>query len=444
MRKHPILTALLVLAVARFFIATVTPVFDTSEARYAAISANMARTGDFLVPRFTYDDVYQSFDGKPPLLFQTAGAACKVLGCREIAVRLPSLLATLALLGLLWYTVKTLSDRRRALLAVGICSTSVAVYALSGFCMTDALLIPCIAGAYLSYALLLRTGQRNWSLGIFLSLAFGMLVKGPVAVALFVGPLVIDACVNHHWRRILSFRWFSGTLIFLGIAAPWFILMERQTPGFLRYFFINENLLRFLVKDYGDKYGAGREFFRGMALVWALVVTLPWTPALLFGDRTKRDVFFWGIVGITGFWCLTSRIPLTYVMPIVLRPRPSRRGRNRLPLAPSRRTDRPQRLPPLHGIGDENAHPPRPATPRLRHAVRREDLPARPRPADFRAAVPHALALRCRTAETHPVPASAVFRRRGPALVLARCRGIEARPPRFLPADLRPRPHRLF
>ena len=93
--------------------------------------------------------------------------------------------------------------------------------------------------------------------------------------------------------------------------------MERQTPGFLRYFFINENLLRFLVKDYGDKYGAGREFFRGMALVWALVVTLPWTPALLFGDRTKRDVFFWGIVGITGFWCLTSRIPLTYVMPIV-------------------------------------------------------------------------------------------------------------------------------
>ena len=317
MRKHPILIALLVLVVARFFIATVTPVFDTSEARYAAISANMARTGDFLVPRFTYDDVYQSFDGKPPLLFQTAGVACRALGCREIAVRLPGLLATLALLGLLWHTVKTLADRRRALLAVGICSTSVAVYALSGFCMTDALLMPCIAIAYLFYALLLKTEQRNWSLGIFLSLALGMLVKGPVAVALFAGPLVIDACVNHHWHRILSFRWFAGTLIFLGIAAPWFILMERQTPGFLKYFFINENLLRFLVRNYGDKYGAGREFFRGMALVWAIVVTLPWTPALIFGDRAKRDVFFWGVVGITGFWCLTSRIPLTYVMPIV-------------------------------------------------------------------------------------------------------------------------------
>lgn len=317
MTTRHILFVLLALVAARFFVATVTPVFDTSEARYAAISANMARTNDFLVPRFTYDHVYQSFDGKPPLLFQSAGLACKVLGCREIAVRLPGLLASFGLLAFLWYTVKVLSDRRRAWLAVGICSTSVAYYALSGFCMTDGLLTPAIAGAYFSYALLLKTGNRNWSLGIFLSLALGMLVKGPVAIALFVGPLFIDACLNHRWKTILGFRWAIGTLLFLAIAAPWFILMERQTPGFLKYFFVNENLLRFLVKNYGDKYGAGREFFRGMALIWAVVVTLPWTPALIFGDRTKRDLFFWGVVGIVGFWCLTSRIPLTYVIPIV-------------------------------------------------------------------------------------------------------------------------------
>ena len=317
MKKQHLILTLIVLVVVRFFIALTTPVFDTSEARYAAISANMARTNNFLVPCFTYDDVYQSFDGKPPLLFQTAGIACKVFGCREIAVRLPGLLATFLMMTFLWYTVKTLSDSRRALLAVGIGSTSVAAYALSGFCMTDALLIPCIAGAYFSYALLLKTEQQKWSLGIFISMALGMLVKGPVAVALFVGPLLIDVWVNRRKHLLNPFHWLVGLVLFLTIAAPWFILMERQTPGFLKYFFVNENLLRFLVKNYGDKYGSGREFFRGMALVWALVVTLPWTPALLFVDRTKRDIFFWGILGITGFWCLTSRIPLTYVMPII-------------------------------------------------------------------------------------------------------------------------------
>ena len=83
MKKQHLFLTLIVLVVVRFFIALTTPVFDTSEARYAAISANMARTNNFLVPCFTYDNVYQSFDGKPPLLFQTAGIACKVFGCRE-------------------------------------------------------------------------------------------------------------------------------------------------------------------------------------------------------------------------------------------------------------------------------------------------------------------------------------------------------------------------
>lgn len=70
--------------------------------------------------------------------------------------------------------------------------------------------------------------------------------------------------------------------------------------------------------------GAGRETFRGMALVWAVVVTLPWTPLLFLRrgglrlrDRAPTTLFSWGIVAITGFWCLTSRVPLAYLLPVV-------------------------------------------------------------------------------------------------------------------------------
>ena len=66
------------------------PVFEPSEARYAAISANMARTGDFLTPKFTYLGTYQPFKGKPPLVFQCGGAFCRLMGVCEFAVRLPS------------------------------------------------------------------------------------------------------------------------------------------------------------------------------------------------------------------------------------------------------------------------------------------------------------------------------------------------------------------
>ena len=81
---------LVALAIVRLAVMVVAPVFDPSEGRYAAICANMAESGDFLVPRFIHNRVFQSFDGKPPLLFQLGGAFCTVLGRREIAVRLPS------------------------------------------------------------------------------------------------------------------------------------------------------------------------------------------------------------------------------------------------------------------------------------------------------------------------------------------------------------------
>ena len=116
----------------------------------------------------------------------------------------------------------------------------------------------------------------------------------------------------------------EGLPVFLLVAAPWFILMQREHQDFLRYFFLNENLLRFLVRDYGDRYGAGRETFRGMAAVWTFVVALPW--AILpvhdvlkrrWGLFDRRNFFFVSMLSITAFWCLTSRVPIAYLLPIV-------------------------------------------------------------------------------------------------------------------------------
>lgn len=117
---------LVALAIVRLAVMVVAPVFDPSEGRYAAICANMAESGDFLVPRFIHNRVFQSFDGKPPLLFQLGGAFCTVLGRREIAVRLPSFLAALGLLGLLFLVLRRLRDAAAARVAVLVCATAVA------------------------------------------------------------------------------------------------------------------------------------------------------------------------------------------------------------------------------------------------------------------------------------------------------------------------------
>lgn len=331
--KNVMLSTFVALIALRLLIAAASPVFDTSEARYAAISANMSRTGDFVVPRFTYNNRYQSFDGKPPLLFQSAGLCHRVISPADLAVRVPVLLFTAAMLALMFFAIRRTASARRALLACGIAMTAVAYYAQTGLCMPDGMLAACVASAYLCHYLLLLTKQRNWSLGVFVALALGMLTKGPVAIVLFAGPVLLDTIANRRWQALKGYRWFCGGAIFLAIAAPWFCLMQQRTPGFLRYFFVNENLLRFLVHEYGDRYGSGRETFRGMALVWALVVTLPWSPLLAWRqfksgehpshwwrritDGTPKNVFVWGMIGIVGFWCLTSRVPMPYLMPIV-------------------------------------------------------------------------------------------------------------------------------
>lgn len=328
---HCLVVVLVLALTVRVGMSAFTPVFDTSEARYAAMAANMARTNDFRIPRFTYKGVYQNFDGKPPLLFQAGGVCCKALGVTELAVRLPVLITAFILLALLWSVVRVLAngDRRAALLAVGVTVSTTAYYALMGFCMTDGMLVTCVAGGILCHAALVKTGDRNWSLGVAALLGLGMVVKGPVALAEFGLAVFLDTLVNRRWAVLCRYRWFSGAVLFLLVAAPWFVLRAKDDPGFLYYFFVNENLLRFLIHEYGDKYGAGRETFRGMAAVWLLVVTLPWSPLVLWklwrgrgrGWRLRNvspvAVLGWGVVGITAFWCLTSRVPIAYLIPVV-------------------------------------------------------------------------------------------------------------------------------
>lgn len=316
--RKRIVLILLLLAAARLLLAAFTSVFDPSEGRYAALCANMASSGDFIVPRFIHDGVFQSFDGKPPLLFQLGGLSVKLFGRTELAVRLPSLLAAFGTLTILFLTLRRRTDSDTAWLGTAMAATSVAFFAAAGFCMTDMLLTFAVGGALLLEDLFNRAPDKRLSLAIFALLGLGMLIKGPVALMLFGLPVFLDAWVNRRWPTVLRHAWVGGPLLFLAIAAPWYVLMERRTPGFLSYFFIHENLLRFLVHDYGDRYGAGRETFRGMAAIWTAVATLPWTPlAALNLKRERPGLLALGILSITAFWCLTSRVPFPYLLPVV-------------------------------------------------------------------------------------------------------------------------------
>ena len=342
MKTRTFVLILAVLAAARLVLMATTPVFEPSEARYAAISANMARSGDFVVPRFTHNLEYQAFDGKPPLVFQAGGLFCRAFGVSEFAVRLFPFLSAALLLAILFGAVKRRTDAETGRLAVLVAATCTAFFAAAGISMTDMTLACAVGGALLLYSGF-RDGRRlGDAAGVAALLGVGMITKGPVALVLFGLPVLLDALVRRRWDGIFTWTWLVVAPIFLLVAVPWFVLVEQRNPGAVWYFFYNENFLRFVSHDYGDKYGAGREAFRGVSVVWAFVATLPWAlgPAWTVargcvsafrraGVRAFWHVGAWAvgrmresfeltsIVAIVGFWCLTSRVLVYYLFPVI-------------------------------------------------------------------------------------------------------------------------------
>ncbi|MBQ4439436.1 glycosyltransferase family 39 protein, partial [bacterium] len=304
------------------------------------ICANMAEYDNFLEPKFMYEGKMLNFEGKPPLYFQIGGLFCKIFGHNEFSVRLPALIAALGILLILYRTVRTLRNERIAVLSMLFCLTAPVFLVFSGLCMTDMLLSLSISGGILFYIRFLseenRVRRKKYSFLFFASLGIGMMAKGPVALVLAGLPIFFFTLINGRWKDLKDHAWITGTLIFLLISVPWFLMMQRKNPDFLEYFFINENFKRFLFKEYGDRYGSGRESFRGMALVFFAVCNLPFLLFALIPAYVRRPdvrpflkkmrdylrdpltgISLLSVLSISLFWSLTSRVLITYLLPTI-------------------------------------------------------------------------------------------------------------------------------
>lgn len=253
------------------------PLVETTEPRYAEIARIMAESGDWITPWFNYGT---PFWGKPPLSFWSQAAAIRVLGINEFAVRLPSLLATVATCVIIFHAARLLAGRNTALLSVLIYFTSASGYLLSGAVLTDPFLTLATTLAFFSALKLWRDPHCAviWRYMLFAALGFGLLAKGPVALVLAGVPLGIWLTLN--WKpgfRVIP--WFTGFALMLLIALPWYIAAEFKTPGFLDYFIVGEHFRRFTDPGWnGDLYGNAHRYARGTIWWFATWATLPWGP----------------------------------------------------------------------------------------------------------------------------------------------------------------------
>ena len=220
------------------------PVMDGDEARFAQATRQMVETGDFVRIRLQEEP-----RNKKPIGAHWAQAASVFVmsplmeSNNEIwPYRLPSTLGlVLAALAALW-AGRVLLTERAALFGAGLFAAGM----LAGFegmtAKTDALLLGFTTAAMAALARL-RTlpnerrliGSKELALLFWIAIAFGVLVKGPVAPLVALLALVALGLWERRWAWMRPLLWWPGPLLAALIVAPWFIAISLETSG--RFFF---------------------------------------------------------------------------------------------------------------------------------------------------------------------------------------------------------------
>jgi 4-amino-4-deoxy-L-arabinose transferase-like glycosyltransferase len=264
---------------------------DDVDAVQAQIARNMLSSGDWVTARL--DGI--AYLEKAPLVYWTIAISYKIFGAHDWAGRVPIALSAIALCCLttgfgIW------AFGKRAGFYAGLCmSTCVGLFLFTRILIPDVMLTLTIVLAIWAFLRVLDEEEnhpRFWAFLFALSLGVGLLLKSLIGVVFPVAAALIYLSITGQlfsaavWRRLHPF---TGLLIVIVVAAPWHILATLRNPpyfastlhsgpgqyhGFLWFFFINEQLLRFLNTRYPRDYNTvPRLYFWLFNLVWLF----PWS-----------------------------------------------------------------------------------------------------------------------------------------------------------------------
>ena len=264
---------------------------DDVDATQATIARNMLVSGDWVTAHI--DKI--AFLEKPPMIYWSMAVSYEVFGVHDWVARIPMALATMALCVVTAAFGVWAFGKREGLYA-GLCmSTCLGLFLFTRVLIPDVMQAFAIALALWAFMRALDEEEphpRLWAIVMAASLGVGLLLKSLIGV---VFPWAIGLIYLFLTRQLFSaWTWkrlhpFSCTLIVLLIAAPWHILAALRNPpyfvftlhsgpgqyhGFLWFFFINEQLLRFLNLRYPRDYDTvPRLYFWLFHLAWLF----PWS-----------------------------------------------------------------------------------------------------------------------------------------------------------------------
>jgi 4-amino-4-deoxy-L-arabinose transferase-like glycosyltransferase len=222
------------------------PLWDVDEGMHASTSKDIVLTHDWVTTRFNG----QNFYDKTVLFNWFVSLSFLAFGFTEFAARFPAALLGFGTVIVTFLLGRRMLGTRAGLLAGAVLATSPEFIVLSRSVMHDISLAFFITLA-LAFFFFAYRSERRRTLRLMLfyaSLGAAVLAKGPIG--LLLPGLIIFLFLLVRGRldflKEMSIGW--GILVFLAVAAPWYVLISMRNEDYVRYFFLKQNFGNFLSK----------------------------------------------------------------------------------------------------------------------------------------------------------------------------------------------------
>ncbi|HTV08879.1 MAG TPA: glycosyltransferase family 39 protein [Candidatus Aquilonibacter sp.] len=211
---------------------------------------------------------------KPALYYWRAMSFFKEFGVSDWSARLPSVTAAGALIILAFLHLRRF--RPGGHLDAALIMVSMA--GMVGFARgasTDMQLAAPLSMGLLGWYAWYETGKKFWLFDLYFFGAAATLAKGPVAIFLMLGTIMLFLGLRREWQAIRRSLWLPGLGLFLLMVLPWYIEVQLKNPHFFRIFFLEHNIERFAT----DRYQHSQHWFYYVLVL--IIALLPWTAIAL-------------------------------------------------------------------------------------------------------------------------------------------------------------------
>ena len=297
---------------------------NPDEGRYAEIPREMVESGDWTTPRLNGIKYFE----KPPLQYWTTALAYRAFGRSDWTARLwPALTGFLGIL-FAYFTGRRLFGARVGMAAAAVLASTFYYIAFAHIATLDMGVTFFLSAGLFCFLLGMSCPRATreeglWMLGAWAAMAAAVLSKGLIGI-LFPGiALTAYSIAQRDWSSWRRMRPVAGVLLFLVLAAPWFIKVSLVNPEFAWFFFVHEHFARFTSTAH---HRAGPFWY---FLPVMLIGMLPWTWLAMEGLRDawrtrtptgtfspERFLLIWIAVIFTFFSASSSKLP-AYVLPLV-------------------------------------------------------------------------------------------------------------------------------